>query len=272
MNTKKIDSGAYSKFDLQMENFDGYFEWTVKGMSPEQRNKIPDNLKKKLILQSNGKMRPSKLAFAEKLFILQKAFDKKWYIVVEGQQGEEAMSMEHYQKFREQRLWNDVRSSEANLMLVDGSFVVGDKDLIRWLFHLNDVCVSGAYNYGLKVRNVRPQNIFKERKSLHYFIRLLLFYEGSKRRIIRDFSLSMPEFYCLLYFYDGEKKKASPLYEDVLSAAVSLNKGIILRAIKRLNDKKYLDRYGSGQDTNYSITSFGINVVNDILVKYVTPA
>lgn len=272
MRKRKIDSGSYTEFDVQTENFDGFFELTVNGMSPEQRNLIPENLKKKLISQTNGKLRPQKLSFTEKLFILQRAFNKKWYVVVEGQQGEEAMSMEHYQQFREQRVWNEVTSSEANLMLRDAVSIVGDKDLIKWLFHLNDLCVSGAYNYGLKIRNVKPENLFKERQALHYFIRMLLVYEGNKRRIVRDYSISVADFYCLLFFYEGQKNKASVIYEEVLLNAININKGIILKALRSLVDKKYIDRYGKGQDTTYAITSFGINIVNDILVKYVTPA
>jgi len=203
---------------------------------------------------------------------LQRALDRKWHIVIESQVGEEALSVEHYKDFREQRVWNNVLSSEANLLLRDGVFVLGDRDLIRWLFHLNDVSISGAYNHCLKVRNVKPQNLFKERKSLMYFINMLLVYEGNKRRIIRDFGVNMAEFFCLLYFYDGSKKEVAPIYEEILAGAIAVNKGTILRGLRQLHQKGYTERYGNGKKISYSITAMGINIVNDILVKYVTPA
>lgn len=269
---KKIHSGKYTKYDLQTENFDGYFELILSTMQPEQRNKIPDNLRTKLISQVDGKLRPSKLSFVEKVFILQRVFNRKWYIVIEGDGEEEAMSMEHFNKFRTQRIWNESLPSEANMMIRDGVHVIGERELIKWLFHLNDLCVSGAYNYGLKLRNVKPKNIFKEKKALNFFIKTLLTYEGNKRKIIRDYSIAILDFYCLLYLYDGKKKKAPELYEEVLLNAINVNKSSIMRSLKSLYDKKYIEKYGKEKDITYEITSFGINVINDILVKYVTPS
>lgn len=272
MRNKKIDTGSYTEFDLQVENFNGYFEFLVKGMSEEQRNKIPENLKKKLISQTNGKIRPNKLKYLEQLFIIERALGRHTYTVIESGVGEEAMSVDHYRKYIEQAKTNNTLNSEVTIMMNDGAFVLGGRDLMRWMFHLNDVCVSGAYNYALKLRNIKPENLFKERKSLLYFIKMLLAYEGNKRKIIRDYSISMADFFCLLYFYDADNKKASPLYEEILASAIGINKFTIIKALKSINDKKYIERYGVGQNTNYSITSFGINIVNDILVKYVTPA
>ncbi len=75
----------------------------------------------------------------------------------------------------------------------------------------------------------------------------------------------------LFYLYDGVQKKASPLYEDILGNSVGMNKYGLLKALKSIIEKKYAERYGIAQNTHYTITSFGISIVNDILVKYVTP-
>lgn len=271
MRRKRIDTGSYTEFDVQTENFNGYFEMLIKEMSEEQKNKIPDKLKNKLISLNNGAIRPNKLNYLEKIYILEKALGKTVYTVIEDTEDKNAMSIDHYRMYAEQARKNQSLSSEANVMINGGAFVIGGRDLVRWLFHLNDVCVSGAYNHALKIRNIKPQNIFKERKSLYYFVNLLIHYEGNKRRIIRDYGISMAEFFCLLYFYDSDNKSASPLYEDILANAVKVNKYTILKALKSIHDKKYIEKYGTKQQPTYCITSYGINIVNDILVKYITP-
>lgn len=88
---------------------------------------------------------------------------------------------------------------------------------------------------------------------------------------MRDFGISMAEMLVLFYLYDGSKKRGSPLYEDILFNSINLNKRSILSAFRKLIDKKYVLRFGMVQNTEYSITSFGISIVNDILVKYITP-
>lgn len=271
MRKKKVDTGLYTQFDIRSENWEGYFNYLVKQMSMEQRSKIPDNLKRKLISQTNGKLRPDKLSFVETLFLMTRAFDKKWYIVVENTGEDDVVSKAHFDEYKRQITYNEMSGSEPDKILRGGAFILGDRDLMRCLFHMNDMCVSGAYNYALKLRNATPKNIYKDKKALFYFVNLLLYFDGNKRRIIREFNISMAEMYCLFYLYDGVQKKISPLYEEILPNALAVNKASLLRALKSVVDKKYVERYGTGQHTNYSITSFGISIVNDILVKHVTP-
>ena len=271
MRKKKVDSGLYTQFDLMSENFEGYFAYLVKQMSIEQRNKIPDNLKKKLISQTNGKVRPERLKFVEMLFLMTQVFDKKWYIVIENTGEDDVVSKAHFDEYKRQIVFNEMTGSEPDKILRGGAYILGDRELIRSVFHMNDMCVSGAYNYALKLRNVTPKNIFKERKALYYFVNILQTYEVNKRRIIRNFGISMAEMYCLFYLYDGIQKKASPLYEEVMANSLGVNKYGLLKALKSVVDKKYVEKFGKSQDTSYSITSFGISIVNDILVKYVTP-
>ena len=99
---------------------------------------------------------------------------------------------------------------------------------------------------------------------------MLFLYETRKKKIIRTFGVSMPELFILFYFYDGSKKAATPLYEEFLIGGIGMTKGTILRALKKLYEKKYLERHGTHKGTEYSITSMAINIVNDILVKYIT--
>ena len=88
---------------------------------------------------------------------------------------------------------------------------------------------------------------------------------------MRDFGISVAEMLVLFYLYDGTKQRGSPLYEDVLYNGVNINKRAILTAFRKLVDRKFVVRYGQAQNKEYSITSFGMSTVNDILVKYVTP-
>lgn len=272
MKSKKVDTELYSEFDLRDANFDGYFDWHVKQMSQEQRNKIPDALRNKLISRSSGQYRPEKLKFTEKIFLLQRAFDRQWHLVIEASPAQEGvLDIDHYSMYKKEGKLNEMTSSEANLLLSKGAFVLSDRNLTNWLFHLNDVCVSGAYNFGLKIRNVKPQNMLKERKDIVYFLQILMAYEGNKCRIMRDFGITVVDMQVLFYLYDGAKKKGSPLYETVLTNAVNVNKRNVLASFRKLVDRKYILKFGMAQNTEYSITSFGISIVNDILVKYVTP-
>lgn len=262
MSKLEIDS----IFDLNSPNFEDYFERMMNMLTPEQRSRIPDRIKKKLIT-NKGEIKIGKTTFMERLFTLVCAGGNRFTITIEPPIGENVLSVEDYYKQKASK--NESAIESAKDLVDKGTFVLADRDLIKYSFHLSDISASGAYKHFTKLKNSKETSLYKNEQSLNYLIKVLLNYEGNKSKIVRDFGVTPAEFCSLLYFYNGEIRSSANLVEDVMKWAFNMNKQTLTRAISSLISKKMMERHGKKFETKYRITPIGIKRVNDIIQKII---
>lgn len=256
------------RFDILNENFDYYFSDNASKLNEEQIDDLPGFLKFKLFRSRNSfnENNTSKLTLLQKLYVLTKSCKKKWYIVIEDE--DKGLSIEDFNVFKKSIKKRELTITDSERLQLSGDFVLGSKELMESLAHINYLSVSSAYKFAIKGKNLKSDFVEFKKNAL-YFTRLLMFYESNKKKMVIQKGFKMPEFYTLLYFYDGVKKKGADVYNTVFKNAYNSSKSQINTGLTRLHNKGYLTKYGSVRHTEYSITPLGVEAVNLILSKYV---
>ncbi len=256
------------KCDFRVENFDRFFEYKVKNSTTEQRERLPFSIGQRLF-RKDGTLTTSRLNFLQQLYILSQGIDSEIFLLVKNKDtGLGVVEFEKFQKNIKQRKYTQ---DESDDYFGKGIMVLAGKDVIDWMSHINGVSLSAPYNFALRMANTRDQKMPAHEKELVYFAKMISTYEGNKKRIIKDRQLSMPEWYILLYLCDGKERSATNVYEEVYAGALNASRAPILASFKKLVMRGYIQIFGKGKATTYSITPIGKAEIKTVIKKYIIP-
>ena len=256
------------KCDLQVENFDRFFALYANEITPAKKELLPSNLGFKLF-KRRGEGTFYKLNFYQKWFILLRAFSVRCFFFIEDEQ--KGMGVEDFMKYKKRKKEEGISLEEGESQINAGVCVLGNKELIDWVSHLNDVTVSSAYNYGLKVKNTRDVDFPEAKKQFIFFANLLSNYESNKKKIIKDRGINMPDLYILQYLYDGKERAAKDTYNLVYKGAANCSRKQMMDGFKKLTQMSYIVMSGKGKNTVYKITALGAQSFGEIVQKYIVP-
>lgn len=236
--------------------------------TPSQRERMPAGMAVK-VFKKSGLVTTKRLHFLQQLYILQLCLNKKIFIVVEGEG--DGMGVEDFERHKKDMKKSQYPSAEAGVFLSTGTMVVGNKELIEWMGYLNNYFVGPAMNYALKLKNSQPVKFGSYLKEMVYFMSVLANYEGNKKKIIRHAGVTIPDWYVLMYLYDGKEKRAPDVYDRFYKDAINASRKQIMDSFKKNVHNGNVQAIGKAKATVYKITALGKSVVNDIVHKYIIP-
>ena len=141
-----------TKLDIIVENFDLYFDNKLPSITPQAKENLPKDLTFKLFRKGGevNSVSTSRLPFLAKLFILWKALRKNFFIVFEGDDVN-GLSVEDFAKIKNSIKVRDYGVDRVNEYLIpQGTFVLGNKELMETYSYLNRLSTSPAYKYLLR--------------------------------------------------------------------------------------------------------------------------
>lgn len=257
------------KFDLQHENFDYFFLEQAGKMGESQKELLPKELLYKVFIKGHrvNSKSTSKLNFFEKLFVLIRALNKRYTIVIEDD--EQGMTEEEYFKYRDLTKRRNYTSELAGKFISEGNFVLANSELFDTFHKLNCLSVSKAYNYAQKTKTKNYLKPDDYKIGMKFLTSLINNYESKKKKMIMESGITMAEWITLTYLYDGEEKNGSLLYLDIFKYSYNTSSRKIRVSFKTLQDKKFIVKYGTGKGTKLQITSLGKDKISRIIEKYV---
>lgn len=256
------------KFDISNENFDLYFIDAVSKMPPDVKETIPADLLWKLFSR-NGKVNPNKaanLTFLHRLYYLWK-MKYRFFFHIEGENG--GIRHEDFVQMREHIKHRDFGLDRAKEMEFD--FIVGGREFMETLEHLNKVSASPAYNFLMKKKGGRKPGTNKTTERVDQMTSIVQFlsdWEGNKKKWVIETGVTMPEFLVLMYCYHGKDVVGSEIYKGSFRRAYQSSPAAIKKSFGILQHKGYLKRTGIKAGAKMSITPTGKEMVNSILNKY----
>jgi hypothetical protein len=246
------------RFEIDCENFDLYFQGQVKRMTEQNREPLSADI---LV-----KMRKNKLGFLGKLYVLYRALRKRWYIVVEEEEG--GMSVEEFVELRKAIKKRDYGTAKSEGLVSTGIFVTANRELADTLEYLNRLSIGPAYNYLMRTKNSPKSPTEQWKTQMAYITRFISFYEANKKRWCENIPITMPEFYVLLFCYGNGEVVGRYLYKDYYKKAYQSSWRKIKSAFGSLQDKGLLRKSGDTKGARMSITPLGVELVDSVLTKY----
>lgn len=235
-------------------------------MTPGQRENLPPELVSK-IFRRDGKVTTQKLNFLQKMFILSKGMGKDIFILMKDP--EKGLGVYDFDKFSKHRQDRNFDMEQADYYLSKGTVVMSNKELMEYVAHVNGVSTSPAYNYALKLKNPKAEKSTDYGKELGYLIKLIKNYEGNKRKIVTQKSLTVPDLYVLYYLQDGKERGATKAYTEDFKDSYNSSRQQILNAFKKLVSLEYIQKFGQGKIVTYKITTAGRVKLAEVFKKYV---
>jgi hypothetical protein len=254
--------------DIYNENFDHYLQIKLENISPQQKELLPDSLNYKIF--KYGKTVVSDLSFTEKIYILSVCFRQSVAIVIQDE--EAGIGPSEFQMASKAQSAKATNGELLDQLDRQSAFVLADKDLIRSLLYMNHVQCTDIYNL-IKIANPRDktkrelQNT-EYKKAYNSIVKMLVHYEGNKKKFIGQFNISVPKLFALLYCFDGEKSSRD-FYEKAFKYSYTSNRADLGRALTELYEGGYLDKRGSRRYMRYSITARGMVFLQTILEKLI---
>ncbi len=258
-----------TRFDIECENFDLYFASVVPTLTPAQKEKLPRDITFKLFRKggSFNTTSSSKLGFIARLVILWKCLRKRIWIVVEDE--ENGLTIEQFLELREAQKKKDYSQERASGWIANATFITASKELGDTFAYLNLLSTGPAYNYLMKGKNNIQNKTSEWNKQMKFICNFLAHYESIKKVIVSEAKLSMPEFFVLLYYYNGKESAGSFLYKDFYKRAYQSSPTKIKTSFGTLQHIGYLEKTGQTKGASFRITALGSDTVNWILSKYV---
>lgn len=256
-------------FDIDCEALDIFFAHEIEKISPTAKSELPRDVAFKLF-RGGGKLNTkstSRLGFIAKLYVLWKALNKRWWIVIEDE--ERGMTPGQFMELRKAYRKRDYSIDQAKSLILSGSLVLANKELGDTLTYLNGLSSSGAYNYLLKGKNAPKNKTSGESKEREYVAKFLANYDAQKKGIVSHTGLTIPEFYVLLILFDGKEVPSSYIYKDKFRRAYQSAPSKIKLAFRTLQNKGYIVKYGVIRGAKLQITSSGKEILNGIFDKYI---
>lgn len=255
------------KFGLRVENFDKFFALQAASFTPAQRSLLPPEVSAKLY-RKDGRVTTKVLNFFEQLYMLYAATGREAYIVVGD--SENGLSVADFEKYKQQRKQRVFDEEQSEAYLSKGVTVLGTKDVMEYLSHLNTLGTSPIYNYCLKIKNAKTAKFPTLRKEFKYIVSFLSCYESNKRKMFK-MGIEMPDFLALLYLYDGTERSSTDCYSTVFRDTPLATRGMIIKAFRKLSISGHVITIGSPNKPKYRISPLGTSTMNDIIKKFVLP-
>lgn len=257
------------KFDLECDNFSYYFLEHTAGMTERQKEQLPKELLFKIFNKANrvNSKSTSKLSFIAKLYILVRALNKRWILLVEDD--ENGLTPTDFFKYKEQTKKRNYTADSATDLISDGAFVLGNKELIDSFHSINDLSISPAYNYlqKVKTKNYLKPNEYK--RNMSFLSKWLNNYESVRKKIVMESGLTMAEWITLTYLYDGEEKVGSHLYKEKFKYCYNSSSAKIKTSFSTLQKRGFIVKYGEGSASKLQITALGKDKLSSVMEKYV---
>lgn len=271
MSTILPAKGGILKYDIFNPNLDMLVDMLLSEMTSAQRAEVPPDLMIKAF--KKGKPKANSLRLGEKLFLLSAAFGLQSFIVVSGENnGKDLASPETLKTAIKASKGKKPILDFAEDMLAMTGFVVGDKEVIEALTFMRLISVNDIYRQVIPaVRRVprEKQTQFEEhRKSVRGIVKMFAQYEANKKRIPMDFGFATPEWYAMLFFFDGEKK-GTDFYNETFRYAQAASRTNMQMALTRLTRDGYLIARGGTHKRVYSLSAKGDKAILDIFQKLI---
>jgi hypothetical protein len=208
----------------------------------------------------------SKLNIIYKIYILWKCLRKRWWLIFEDE--ENGMSTEEFIKLKEYEKKRDYSTERATSLISSGTFVLASKELATNFSYLNYLSNSAAYNFVVKNKNNPTNKADEWNKRMKYLAKVFRWYESNKKVWVSEYGISIPEWYVLLYLYDGNEVLGSPIHKEFYRRTYQSSPTKIKRCFGVLQSKKLIEKTGEARGAKLRITGLGIDTVNRILTKY----
>lgn len=249
---------SVTKFDLQSENFDLFFEKSAENLTARCRAELP--------IDVLSKIKNNKLNFFTKIYIMWKCLRKRWWIIVEDE--EKGQSADQFVAYRETIKKRDYSTPKAEGLVSKGEFFLANKEFGDTLQYLSDLSGSGAYRFIQRGKNriVNKTQLWKE--DMIAVTKVLVRYEGMKKKWLEEQVVTIPEFYVLMYLYPGEESVGSIMYHEVYYRSFQSSPAKIKLALGSLQLKGYIVKSGATRYSKFRITASGTDVVCSILTRY----
>ena len=257
-----------TRIDLSAENFDLLFAREIENISPEAKDSLPDDISFK-IFRKGGEFdskSTSRLSFVEKLFVLWKARNKKYWIVVEDQQN--GISVDQFLQLRNSYKKRDYSIDRAEEPAFTGTFVLASKELGEAFEYLNRLCNSPAYNYLIKGKNKASTPAADWAKKMDYIVKFISCYEANKKGWVATTGVSIPEWLVLIYLYHRGEAAGAPIHKEFYKRAYQSSPYKLQKCFAVLQHKGFISKTGESKGAKLSITPLGKDTVNTILTKY----
>jgi hypothetical protein len=255
-----------SKFNIESDNFELYFEKQLATITDAGREAIPKDL---VLFKADGSIRHAnvrKLDYQAKLYILWRCLKKRVWIVAENE--EDGLSVEDFVKLREAIKRRDLGSKKSDDLTTQATFVTGSRDLCDMFNYLRQLSASPAYNYLNKYKNFKSTKTSTQVREMNYIIRFLRHYEGQKKKWNTEKNLSMPEWYVLIFLYDKDYALGSQMYRETYLRAYQSSPKKIKAAFRSLQSRGLILKHGLNSGARMQITPMGRDLVNYILSTY----
>jgi hypothetical protein len=207
-----------------------------------------------------------KYNFIQRLYILWIACGKHIDVVIRDDAG--GLSPEQFLEYDARKKKKDWGVDAAGKMVGDPGFVLGNSALSDSFSYLNHLCNSPAFHYINKIKRPPRNRMVEWKKQMIDFVRVIRFWEGNKKRMTSEFSISMPEFYVLISLYGEREVQGSTIYQDTFKRSFNSSPTKIKLSFGSLQAKGYIEKLGERRGSKMRITPLGSELVNKILVKY----
>lgn len=255
-------------FDLSSESLDLYFADQIPHLTPEAKDGLPRDIVFKLFRRGgdfNSKS-TSKLNFLAKLYVLWRALNKRWWIVIEDEN--RGLTPGQFMELRKVAKERDYSMDQAQTIVLSGTLVLGTPELCQTLSYLNRLSTAPSYNYLVKSKNPAKNHVAESEKQAQYIVRFLIHWEGSKKNMVAQTGLNIPEVLVLLALYHGKEVQGATLYHGLYKRAYQSSPTKIKAAFRSLQNRGYINKFGATSDAMLQITALGKDVLRGILDKY----
>lgn len=256
------------KTEFRNENFDLYFAIKVSEMSEREKEKLPKEAIAR-IFTSSGKITTKPVPFLIQLYALTRAMNHAVYVVVKDEKN--GFNFSDFERFAKDFKRRNVTTELTDIYNTRGEFILGNKEVVDYLEHVNRISVSPAMNYALKLRNSVKKSGESYDHAFNYVCSMITKYEGNKKKVVKHGLCTLPEWYVLLYLSDGKEKKLTPAYTEIFYDAVNASRNQIIRAFKSLAGRNLIQRHAVGRNVDYSITHLGKSMIREIMNKHMIP-
>lgn len=256
-------------FDLDCEPLDLYFSHEMGKISITAKADLPKDVAFKMF-RGGGMFRTqstSRLGFLAKLYILWKALNKRWWILIEDE--DNGMTPGQFIEARKALKKKDYSIEQAAVLKSTGTLVLASKELGDTLTYLNKLSASGAYNYVMKAKNAPKNKTAQDVSERAFIAKFLANYEAQKKSIISSAGLVMPEFYVLMTVFEGKDTQMSYISKDKFQRAYQSSTSKIKTAFGTLQARGLVAKTGVSRGATLQITSSGKELLNGIMDKFV---
>lgn len=256
-------------FDIDCESLDLYFAHEIEKISSTAKAELPRDVAFKMF-RGGGKFRTnstSRLGFLAKLYILWKALNKRWWIFIEDE--ENGMTTGQFLELRKAYKKKEYSVEQAAVLKSTGTMVLASNELGDNMTYLNRLSASGAYNYVMKGKNAPKSRLAEDTRQRAEVVKFLANFCSQQKRMVLDSGLTVPEFYVLMTLFDGKDLPGKFIYKEKFSRAYQSSQSKVKLAFRTLHARKLISRTGQTRDATLQITSYGKELLNGMLEKYV---